>query len=105
MKRQTSSKKSSRAMAGADRQIHCASLRSLFPSAIRTEPVCFDLVFNDALGPEHWRHADHHIAAKAARNDISHRCTAAGYRYWPVVHLSTVGGTAKGADAAFLNPQ
>ena len=38
-------------------------------------------------------------AAKATRNDISNKCWAAGYRFWPIVH-EIQGGMAKDADAA-----
>ncbi len=75
--------------------------------AIRTEPVCFDFAVINALGQDHWQHtatsagsaADHYGRAKASRNDISNKCIAAGYRFWPVVH-EVQGGTSKVADAA-----
>ena len=59
------------------------------------------------LGQDHWRHtatrsrsaADSYSVAKAARNDISNKRWAAGYRFWPIVH-EIQGGMAKGADAA-----
>ena len=74
---------------------------------IRTEPICLDIAVINALGQDHWRHtavrpgsaADIYSAAKAARNDISNKCWAAGYHFWPIVH-EIQGGMAKGADAA-----
>ena len=75
--------------------------------AIRTEPICLDIAVINALGQDHWRltavrpgsAADSYSTAKATRNDISNKCGAAGYRFWPIVH-ETQGGMAKGADAA-----
>ena len=75
--------------------------------AVRTEPVCMDIAVINALGLDHWRHtairagsaADVYSAAKATRNDISNKCWAAGYRFWPIVH-EIQGGMAKDADAA-----
>ena len=75
--------------------------------AVRTEPVCMDIAVINALGQDHWRHtavragssADVYSTAKATRNDISKKCWAAGYRFWPIVH-EFQGGMAKGADAA-----
>ena len=75
--------------------------------AIRTEPICLDIAVINARGQDHCRHtatrsgsaADSYSVAKAARNDISNKCWAAGYRFWPVVH-EIQGGMAKGADAA-----
>ena len=74
--------------------------------AIRTEPICLDIAVINALGQDHWRHtavrpgsaADIYSAAKATRNDISNKCWAVGYRFWPIVH-EIQGGMAKGADA------
>ena len=43
--------------------------------------------------------ADVYSAAKATRNDISNKCWAAGYRFWPIVH-EIQGGMAKDANAA-----
>ena len=75
--------------------------------AVRTEPICLDIAVINALCQHHWRHtavrpgsaADTYSAAKATRNDISSKCWAAGYRFWPTVH-EIQGGKAKGADAA-----
>ena len=75
--------------------------------AVRTEPVCMDIAVINALGQDHWRHtavragsaADVYSAAKATRNDISNKCWAAGYRFWPIVH-EIQGGMAKDAHAA-----
>ena len=75
--------------------------------AVRTEPVCMDIAVINALGQDHWRHtavragsaADVYSAAKATRNDISNKCWAAGYRFWPIVH-EIQGGMAKDANAA-----
>ena len=66
-----------------------------------------DIAVINALGQDHWRHtavragsaADVYSAAKATRNDISNKCWAAGYRFWPIVH-EIQGGMAKDADAA-----
>ena len=71
------------------------------------EPICLDKAVINALGQDHWRHtaiqpgsaADSYSAAKAARNDISNKCWAAGYHFSPDVH-EIQGGMAKGADAA-----
>ena len=70
--------------------------------AVRTEPVCMDIAVINALGQDHWRHtavragsaADVYSAAKATRNDISNKCWAEGYRFWPIVH-EIQGGMAK----------
>ena len=43
--------------------------------------------------------ADVYSAAKATRNEISNKCLAAGYRFWPIVH-EIQGGMAKDANAA-----
>ena len=75
--------------------------------AIRTEPICLHIAVINALGQDHWRHkavrpgsaADIYSAAKATRNDISNKCWAVGYRFWPIVH-EIQSGMAKGADAA-----
>ena len=74
---------------------------------VRTEPVCMDIAVINALGQDHWRHtavragsaADVYSAAKATRNDISNKCWAAGYRFWPIVH-EIQGGMVKDAHAA-----
>ena len=66
-----------------------------------------DFAVINALGQDHWRHtavragsaADVYSAAKATRNDISNKCSAAGYRFWPIVH-EIQGGMAKDANAA-----
>ena len=66
-----------------------------------------DIAVIYALGQDHWRHtavragsaADVYSAANATRNDISNKCWAAGYRFWPIVH-EIQGGMAKEADAA-----
>ena len=71
------------------------------------EPICLDTAVINALGQDHWRHtairpgsaADSYSVAEAARNDISNKCWAAGYRFWLLVH-EIQGGMAKGADAA-----
>ena len=41
-------------------------------------------------GPRVEHAADHHSTTKAARDDISSKCVAAGYRFWLVVHESRV---------------
>ena len=64
-----------------------------------------DIAVINALGQDHWRHtavragsaADVYSAAKATRNDISNKCWAAGYRFWPIVH-EIQGGMAKDAN-------
>ena len=74
---------------------------------MHTEPICLDIAVINVLGEDHWRHtavragsaADIYSAAKATCNDISNKCWASGYRFWPVVH-EIQGGMAKEADAA-----
>ena len=60
--------------------------------AIRTEPICLDIAFINALGQDHWKHkatrsgsaADSYSVVEAARNDISNKCWAAENCFWLV---------------------
>ena len=75
--------------------------------AVRTEPVCFDFAVINALGLAHWDHtntgparaAEAYGDGKKSRNNTDALCTAAGYRFWPVIH-EVQGGTSKEADTA-----
>ena len=89
------------------------ALARLLPNgarAIRTEPICLDIAVINALGQDHWRHtatqsgsaADSYGVAKSARNDISNKCWAAGYHFWPVVHEIQGGQGCGCVDQGYL---